>query len=83
MVYEVRNNSREGVDIDADTGLFTTIENGLADSGLQIVTLFVSASNKRLLDTCDITIQKRVYPQTVSIDGPARLDKETDTYTYR
>jgi hypothetical protein len=83
LVYEVRNNSREGVDIDADTGLFTTIENGLADSGLQIVTLFVSASNKRLLDTCDITIQKRIYPQTVSIDGPARLDKETDTYTYR
>ena len=82
LVYDIRVGSREGAVIDESTGLLTTIENGLVDSDLTIVALFVSASNDRFLDEYNITIQKRVYPQSVKIVGVGKISQETTTYTW-
>ena len=81
LVYDIRVGSREGTTIDENTGLLTTIENGLADSPLTIVALFVSDSNDRFLDEYDITVQKRVYPQAIKIEGVGKISQETTTYT--
>lgn len=82
LVYDIRVGSREGTTIDENTGLLTTIENGLADSPLTIVALFVSDSNDRFLDEYDITVQKRVYPQAIKIEGVGKISQETTTYTW-
>ena len=82
FVYDIREGSRAGVSIDENTGLLTTVENGIADSDLTIVALYVDSNNNRFLDEYAITIKKRVYPQNVKIEGVGKITKETTTYTW-
>lgn len=73
---------RNGVVLNTQTGLLTTKENGFDSVDITVVALFVSRSGRRFLDEYGVTVQKRTYPQAVRLEGPSRLDKETDTYTY-
>jgi hypothetical protein len=61
--------------------LITTVENGLESADITVVSLFVSESNDRFLDEYKITVQKRVYPKSVSIKGLSRISEETIKYT--
>lgn len=74
---------RNGVVLNTQTGLLTTKENGFDSVDITVVALFVSRSGRRFLDEYGVTVQKRTYPQAVRLEGPSRLDKETDTYTYQ
>ena len=82
FVYDIREGSRAGASIDENTGLLTTVENGIADSDLTIVALYVDSNNNRFLDEYAITIKKRVYPQNVKIEGVGKITKETTTYAW-
>ena len=82
LVYNISEGERAGVNIDRNTGLITTIENGEKSEDLTIVSLFVSSSNDRFLDEYKITVQKRVYPQSVSIKGSGRISEETTKYIW-
>ena len=82
FVYDLREGSREGVLIDSNTGLLTTVENGIDDTDLTIVALFVDIDNNRFLDESFVTIKKRIYPQNAKIEGVGKISKETTTYTW-
>lgn len=82
LVYNISEGERDGVSIDKNTGLLSTTENGTNSADLTIVALFVSNSGNRFLDEDNVTVQKRVYPASVSIVGPNRISEETTTYTW-
>ena len=82
LVYNISEGERSGVKIERNTGLITTIENGAESADITTVALFVSESNDRFLDEYKITVQKRIYPESVSITGPGRISEETVTYSW-
>lgn len=82
LVYDIRTGSREGVVIDRNTGLLTTVENGTASEEVIIVALFVNDDGEGWMNDYTVTIQKRVYPSNVSIEGPNRISEESTTYTW-
>lgn len=81
LVFNISEGSRIGTTLDRNSGLLTTIENGIEDSHLTIVALFVSDSNDRFLDEYEIVIKKRIYPEKLSIMGVGRISEETSVYT--
>lgn len=83
LVYDIRTGSREGVVIDRNTGLLTTVENGVPSEEIIIVALFVNDDGEGWMNDYTITVQKRVYPANVSITGPNRISEETTTYTWK
>jgi hypothetical protein len=80
LVYNISVGERDGVYIDRSIGLLHTIENGLDDTNLTIVALFVSESGDRYLDECDVVVKKRVYPDNISIIGPNKISGEYTNY---
>ena len=81
LVYNISEGERAGVIVNRNTGLITTVENGAESADITVVSLFVSESNDRFLDEYKITVQKRVYPKSVSIKGLSRISEETVKYT--
>ena len=82
LVYNISEGERTGVNVNRNTGLITTVENGAESADITVVSLFVSESNDRFLDEYKITVQKRVYPKSVSIKGLSRISEETVKYTW-
>jgi hypothetical protein len=79
LIYDIRVGERQGVKIDEQTGLLTTIENGEPDAELTIVTLFVRGE-ERFIDECDVVVKKRIYPESIIVTGPAKISEELTTY---
>ena len=71
---------RSGVEINRDSGFLTTIENDLPDAQYQIGLVYL-VNNIRLIDTVNVTIKKRIYPESIDIIGPTRISEETTTFT--
>lgn len=80
LVYDSEG-SREGASVNDTTGELVTIENGIDDTNYTVVALFVSETNKRFLDKFEVIIKKRVYPASVTIEGPGKISEETTEYT--
>lgn len=81
LVYDSEG-SRGGASVNETTGELVTIENGIDDTNYTVVALFVSETNKRFLDKFEVTIKKRVYPASVTIEGPGKISEETTEYTW-
>ena len=83
LAYQILEGGRAGTSINANTGLLTTTENGLATSALTLRVLYIVGTtiNSAILD---ISVEQRKYPaiSQVSIDGPLQLVVGTpNTYT--
>ena len=76
--YTISNGSREGVTIDQNTGLLTTVENGKSDSILTIRAIHTSTTNEITFVESTIRILKRTYPTSVSISGNSTLEEFND-----
>jgi hypothetical protein len=70
---------RIGFKLDNSTGLITTVENGNPDAAIKIEAYYIYG-DKRLNDSCEITIKKRIYPQNIQIVGSNRINTETAEY---
>lgn len=81
LIYDIRVGERDGVEIDEQTGLLTTVENGANDEELTIVTLFVRGQ-ERFIDECNVLVKKRIYPESIVITGPNKISEETTTYKW-
>lgn len=85
-LYKILSGSRKGVSIDSDTGVLTTVENGLSDSNLTIVAQYIAPSGKVSSVVKDIVIKKRIYPDSSvvgnAISGPSVLDNSSDGFIY-
>ena len=82
LVFNITEGKREGVEIERNSGLLTSIENGLSDTELIVVALFVSNSSGFRNDYT-ITVKKRVYPTQVIIDGSDKISEQTTKYTWK
>lgn len=82
LVYNISSGEREGVTLDRDTGKLTTLENGNPDENVTVVALFVGEDQSRYLDKCEITVQKRIYPNDVQIIGSGKIAEENTIYTW-
>ena len=74
--------SREGLVFDAETGVLTTIENGLETSSVTIKAVFTPADGEAPSEaTKTISIVKRTYPSDLSIEGDVDL-KRNRTFSW-
>lgn len=83
LTYQIQEGGRTGTSINANTGLLTTTENGLATSALTLRVLYIVGTtiNSAILD---ISVAQRKYPaiSQVNIDGSSQLVIGTpNTYT--
>ena len=76
--YKIVSGSREGVTIDANTGLLTTIENGLSDANLYVRATYTSESGETTYSTASVNVRKRIYPaaSTISISGNTTIAQD-------
>ena len=74
--------SREGLTFDEETGVLTTIENGLDTSSVTIKAVFTPADGEAPSEaTKTISIVKRTYPSDLSIEGDVDL-KRNQTFSW-
>lgn len=74
--------SREGLTFDAETGVLTTVENGLDTSNVTVNAVFVPADGEAPSEaTKTISIVKRTYPSDLSIEGDVDL-KRNQTFSW-
>lgn len=71
---------REGVQITND-GYLTTVENGLPSAQYQFVAVYVRGSD-RLMNDCEVLIEKRVYPTNVRIVGDRKINTEISSFSW-
>lgn len=83
VTYRIVSGSREGVTLDENTGMLTTIENGTANANLYIRAIYTSDEGNTTYATATVLIKKRIYPTSASltISGTHRLSKD-ETYTW-
>ena len=85
--YEVRNNSRPGVRINATTGQVTTTLNNVANSTMRIYAYFTpsdTASQDYITEYKQVTILKETYPAAsdITISGESNyLDSSNKSYS--
>lgn len=80
--YDIASGSRNGVKIDADTGLLTTVENGAATSTITVRATWMPIGDVVTRVTSDISIVKRTYPSNVTILGDGSVSSEYQKYTW-
>ena len=78
--WYVSSTERDGVELDSTTGYLTTVENGLPDEDVTVSVLFIQGDT-RYSSEYKITIKKKIYPTSVSINGPAEIIENT-SYTW-
>lgn len=82
MKYSLTN-SRTGASIDENTGVLTTTENGLATSSLTVKATFTPADGSAALTkTASISVVKRIYPTSITINGNPNPLEAPYTYTW-
>lgn len=73
---------RVGFKLDYNTGEITVVENGVADAVILIEAYYITNDNDRLVDSCYVTIKKRIYPTNVTIKGSNRISNDTEEYVW-
>lgn len=74
---------REGVSIDASTGLLTSTESGLATSNVVVRVTFTPADgSSAMYDEMSVEIVQRVYPADAVISGPDNPNQQENVYTW-
>lgn len=82
MKYSLTN-SRTGASIDENTGVLTTTENGLATSSLTVKATFTPADGSATLTkAASISVVKRIYPASITINGNPNPLEAPYTYTW-
>lgn len=81
LLFNISSGEREGVAIDRNTGLFTSVENAEPTVEFNVRVVYILSAN-RLIDDSIITVEKRVYPESVGIEGPTRISEEITTFTW-
>lgn len=82
VTYQIYSGSRTGTSIDSNTGYLTSTENGLSDSTLTIRAMHRSTDGKVVYTDKSLKIVKRIYPSSVTIQGPVNPNKESNQYTW-
>lgn len=80
-VFAIISGEREGVELDLTFGKLTTIETG-EDSTTFTIRAGYILSGGQLLDDCIITVKKRTYPESITIEGNSKLSEEYSTFTW-
>ena len=73
--------SRTGCSINKESGVLTTTENGLDTSEISIRASFISNSGKVTMTSQTVTIEKRVYPSSVTLNGETLINEQRRIYT--
>lgn len=81
MLFSFSSGEREGVVLDRYTGVLTSVENGL-DSVEFIVRATYVIGNGRLINDAVVTVNKRTYPQSISLIGPNRITEESTVFSW-
>lgn len=81
--YSIVSGNREGTHIDPQTGVLTTVENGLPTATVHVRGVFTSNSGKTAYSSSAVSIKKRVYPTsgTVTIEGAGTI-RQDEVYTW-
>ena len=83
VTYRIVSGSREGVTLDENTGMLTTIENGTANANLYIRAIYTSDEGNTTYATATVLIKKRIYPtsSSITINGASTIAQD-ETYTW-
>lgn len=83
VTYRIVSGSREGVTLDENTGMLTTIENGTANANLYIRAIYTSDEGNTTYATATVLIKKRIYPtsSSITISGASTIAQD-ETYTW-
>jgi hypothetical protein len=83
VTYKIVGGYREGVVLDEQTGLLTSIENGSANSTIYVRAIYTSITGNVVNSTAMVIIKKRVYPTNsqITITGPSTVKDEV-TYSW-
>jgi hypothetical protein len=68
--------------LDEQTGKITTVETGTIDTTTTIRVEYKKQNvNIPMFDDINITIKRRVYPSSLVLNGPNRIENETTNYS--
>ena len=83
VTYKIVSGSREGVTLDENTGVLTTIENGASNANLYVRAIYTSNEGNTTYATATVLVKKRIYPTSASItiNGASTIAKD-ETYTW-
>ena len=83
VTYRIISGSREGVSLDASTGVLTTTENGAGDATIYVRALYTSTEGNTVHSTATVLVKKRVYPtsDSLTITGASTVAQD-ETYTW-
>lgn len=83
VTYKIVSGSREGVTLDENTGVLTTIENGANNATIYVRAIYASNEGNTTYSTATVLVKKRVYPISASltINGASTIAKD-ETYTW-
>lgn len=83
VTYKIVSGSREGVTIDENTGVLTTIENGANNATIHVRAIYTSNEGNTTYATATVLVKKRIYPTSASltINGASTIAKD-ETYTW-
>lgn len=83
VTYKIASGSREGVTLDENTGVLTTIENGANNATIYVRAIYTSNEGNTTYATATVLVKKRVYPTSASltINGASTIAKD-ETYTW-
>ena len=83
VTYKIASGSREGVTLDENTGVLTTIENGANNANLYVRAIYTSNEGNTTYATATVLVKKRIYPtsSSITISGASTIAKD-ETYTW-
>lgn len=80
--FGIIGESRTDMSIDGN-GLLTTLENGANTTNTIIRVQFRrDGSNVPLFDDSDLIVEKRIYPESITIDGSSRINTEISEFSW-
>ena len=83
VTYKIASGSREGVALDENTGVLTTIENGVNNATIYVRAIYTSNEGNTTYATATVLVKKRIYPtsSSITINGASTIAKD-ETYTW-
>lgn len=83
VTYKIASGSREGVTLNENTGVLTTIENGANNANLYVRAIYTSNEGNTTYATATVLVKKRIYPtsSSITISGASTIAKD-ETYTW-
>ena len=83
VTYSIASGSRAGVEINANTGLLTSRENGYSTATLTIRALHRPTQGSSVYVDKTFKVIQRTYPSISSIDGPSNPSNEINMYQWK